>query len=113
MKNKTVLVTGACINTGVAIVEKFASEGYDVVFTGRSKAKVEEAEQAYRDKFPGADISGYSWNRLKPTAASMRKAFANCLTTWTKKAFLYNVSYSTPPTRDWGRRFSCRPLRTL
>lgn len=23
--NKTVLVTGACINTGVAIVEKFAS----------------------------------------------------------------------------------------
>lgn len=65
MKNKTVLVTGACINTGVAIVEKFASEGYDVVFTGRSKAKVEEAEQAYRDKFPGADISGYELESLK------------------------------------------------
>ena len=31
----TVLVTGACINTGVDIVEKFASEGWDVVFTGR------------------------------------------------------------------------------
>ena len=26
---KTVLVTGACVNTGVAIVEKLASEGYD------------------------------------------------------------------------------------
>ena len=42
--NKTVLVTGACINTGVAIVEKFASEGYNVVFTGRNSKKVKEAE---------------------------------------------------------------------
>ena len=32
---KTALVTGAGINTGVAIVEKFASEGWTVVFTGR------------------------------------------------------------------------------
>ena len=29
---KTVIITGACINTGVAIVEKFASEGWNVVF---------------------------------------------------------------------------------
>ncbi|MDY4212966.1 MAG: SDR family NAD(P)-dependent oxidoreductase [Eubacteriales bacterium] len=45
--NKTVLVTGACINTGVAIVEKFASEGYNVVFTGRNSEKVKEAENNY------------------------------------------------------------------
>ena len=32
---KNVLITGACINTGVAIVEKFAAEGWNVVFTGR------------------------------------------------------------------------------
>ena len=36
------LITGACINTGVAIVEKFASEGKNVVFTGRSIEKVNE-----------------------------------------------------------------------
>lgn len=36
MNRKTALVTGACINTGVAIVEKFASEGYNVIFTGRN-----------------------------------------------------------------------------
>ena len=29
---KYALITGACINTGVAIVEKFASEGWNVVF---------------------------------------------------------------------------------
>ena len=39
-KNKTALITGACINTGVAIVEKFAQEGKNVIFTGRSKEKV-------------------------------------------------------------------------
>lgn len=39
---KAVLVTGACINTGVAIVEKFASEGYNVVFTGRTPETVEK-----------------------------------------------------------------------
>ena len=33
---KAVLITGACINTGVAIVEQFASEGYNVIFTGRN-----------------------------------------------------------------------------
>ena len=41
---KTVLITGACINTGVAIVERFAKEGYRVVFTGSSSEKVSEAE---------------------------------------------------------------------
>ena len=50
--NKTVLVTGACINTGVAIVEKFASEGYNVVFTGRNEQTVAEKEEAYRAAYP-------------------------------------------------------------
>ena len=40
MIKKTALITGACINTGVAIVEKFASKGYNVIFTGRSMEKV-------------------------------------------------------------------------
>ena len=56
---KTVLITGACINTGVAIVEKFASEGYNVVFTGRNIEKVEIQEKEYRAKFPGVKIIGY------------------------------------------------------
>ena len=50
--SKYALVTGACINTGVAIVEKFASEGWNVVFTGRSLEKVHEAEKNYKEKFP-------------------------------------------------------------
>ncbi len=58
MDKKTVLITGACINTGVAIVEKFASEGWNVVFTGRSGENVSSAEMQYREKFPEVEITG-------------------------------------------------------
>jgi len=64
MMKKTALITGACINTGVAIVEKFAAEGYDVVFTGRKAAAVAEAEASYRAKFPGVSILGYTIDSL-------------------------------------------------
>ena len=61
---KAVLVTGACINTGVAIVEKFASEGKNVIFTGRSMEKVHAAERAYREQFPNVEILGYHMDSL-------------------------------------------------
>ncbi|MBE7100166.1 MAG: SDR family oxidoreductase [Clostridiales bacterium] len=61
---KAVLVTGACINTGVAIVEKYAKEGKNVVFTGRNLEKVQIAERLYREKFPLVEIMGYSIDSL-------------------------------------------------
>lgn len=61
---KTVLVTGACINTGVAIVDKFASEGWDVVFTGRDPEKVRSAEASYRERFPSVSITGFAMDSL-------------------------------------------------
>lgn len=61
---KTVLITGACINTGVAIVEKFASEGYNVIFTGRNSEKVHAAELLYKSKFPEVNIIGYHIDSL-------------------------------------------------
>ena len=61
---KTALITGACINTGVAIVEKFASEGYNIVFTGRNKEKVHLAEKEYKEKFPNVNIIGYHIDSL-------------------------------------------------
>lgn len=61
---KTVLITGACINTGVAIVEKFASEGYNVVFTGRNAETVYTAEADYMKRFPNVKIIGYHIDSL-------------------------------------------------
>lgn len=59
-----VLVTGACVNTGVAIVERFASEGCNVVFTGRDPEKVKACEAQYREKFPEVKILGYAITSL-------------------------------------------------
>ena len=61
---KYALVTGACINTGVAGVERFLSEGWGVVFTGRSIEKVKIAEKTYLEKFPEATVIGYAIDSL-------------------------------------------------
>lgn len=61
---KTVLITGACVNTGVAIVEKFASEGWNIVFTGRDAKSVEKSEAEYKKKFCDVKITGFVINSL-------------------------------------------------
>ncbi len=63
MKN-FILVTGACINTGVEIVRHFAAQGHDVIFTGRDQAKVTAKESQYRAEFPGRDIRGFAMTAL-------------------------------------------------
>lgn len=64
MKTEIVLITGACINTGVAIVERFAQEGKNVVFTGRKESEVRRAEAEYRAKYPNVRIEGYTIDSL-------------------------------------------------
>lgn len=61
---KTVLITGACINTGVAIVEKFAKNGWDIVFTGRNCETVHKKEKEYKKQFPDVRIIGYHIDSL-------------------------------------------------
>ena len=61
---KAVLVTGACINTGVAIVEKFAKEGWNVIFTGRNAETVLKKEREYKEAFPNVEIIGYPIDSL-------------------------------------------------
>lgn len=61
---KVALVTGACINTGVAIVEKIASEGMSVVFTGRNCETVAAKEKEYKEKYPEVEIIGFALNSL-------------------------------------------------
>lgn len=74
------LITGACVNTGVAIVEKFAGEGRNVIFTGRSAEKVAEAEKRYRAAFPGVKIIGKTLTALvgdtAPDEAGVKDLFA-------------------------------------
>lgn len=64
MKNAT-FITGACINTGVDIVKKFASEGKNVIFTGRNPESVSKAEKLYKKNFPDVAVKGLVLNALK------------------------------------------------
>ena len=73
---KTVLITGACVNTGVAIVEKFASEGYNIIFTGRNTENVRIKENEYKSKFPDAKVFGYALESLIANG-KRRWSFAN------------------------------------
>ena len=71
---KTALITGATVNTGVAIVEKFAAEGYDVIFTGRSAESVNSAQRRYQENFPAASIKGYALPSLTEEGLANEKA---------------------------------------
>ena len=77
---KAVLITGACINTGEAIVEKFANEGWNIVFTGRNSETVHAKEKEYKEKFPNVEIIGYHIdsliNETTVDEESVKKMFA-------------------------------------
>ena len=77
---KAVLITGACINTGVAIVEKFANEGWNIFFTGRNSETVHAKEKEYKEKFPNVEIIGYHIdsliNETTVDEESVKKMFA-------------------------------------
>lgn len=85
--NKTVLITGACINTGVAIVEKFASENWCVVFTGRNAEKVKTAQKNYRKKFPEAKIIGIPVMPLTDKGAVDEDGIKKCFNFWMNRKF--------------------------
>ena len=82
---KTVLITGACKNTGVDIVNKFASEGYDVVFTGRNYDTVKECEKQYKENFPNVNILGYAIDSLKDERTVDEEAVKNLFEDLDKK----------------------------
>ncbi len=65
MEMKTALITGATVNTGFAIAEKFADEGWNVVMTSRSPEGAEQASRALREKFPGVTVAGYALQAVK------------------------------------------------
>ena len=50
--NKIVFITGATSGIGKACAEKFASENYDLVLTGRRQERLEELKNSLREKHP-------------------------------------------------------------
>ena len=57
--NKSVFITGAVVNTGFGIAEKFAKEGYDLFLGSRNEEKAVEAAKILSEKY-GVFAKGYS-----------------------------------------------------
>lgn len=53
-----VIITGATRNTGYAIAERFAAEGYDVCITGRNAKEAMEAATCLSNRFPKIKVAG-------------------------------------------------------
>ena len=107
---KTVLITGACINTGVAIVEKFASENWNVVFTGRNIEKVKIAETSYREKYPNAKIVGYAINSLLDERTVDEKAMDELFADLDKKGVFIECLVLNAADQGLGMKIFENPL---
>lgn len=107
---KTVLVTGACINTGVAVVEKFASEGYDVVFTGRNSETVHKCEKTYKEKFPDVNIIGYHLDSLSDDTTVDEKAVSHMFSDLDKRGIFIETLVLNAADQGLGIELFKNPL---
>lgn len=107
---KAVLVTGACINTGVAIVEKFAKEGQNVVFTGRNLEKVRLAEKNYREKFPKVEISGFAIDSLIDERTIDEKAVKDLFSKLDKKGIFIETLVLNAADQGLGMKIFENPV---
>lgn len=58
-EKRTMFVTGGTVGSGLAIAEKFASEGYNIVITSRSGDRAEAAANEVAKKY-GVEAYGYA-----------------------------------------------------
>ncbi len=107
---KTVLVTGACINTGVAIVEKFAREGYRVIFTGRNPKTVKEKEAEYRKAFPNVGIYGYAIDSLLDERTVDEQGVADLFAYLDEKGFVVDTLVLNAADQGLGMKIFENPL---
>ena len=56
----TAFITGATVNTGYGIAEKFLSEGWDVILTSRKETSANEARNKLAAKYPDANVISYA-----------------------------------------------------
>jgi len=109
----TVLITGACINTGVDIVKKFAEEGYNVIFTGRNSENVRAAERAYKERFPDVQILGYHLESLLDERTVNEKAAEEMFANIDSKGLFVETLVLNAADQGLGQKIFENPLTDL
>lgn len=77
--NKVALITGATKNSGLAIAQRFAAEGYSVCVTSRREADAVAAAAGLRDEY-GVQAKGYGLDL--ENVADIRRVFADVAETF-------------------------------
>lgn len=57
--NKTIVVSGGSKGIGRAILEKFATQGYDCITCARNQKDLKELSRSFSDQFPEVQISTF------------------------------------------------------
>ena len=60
LKNRRALITGSTLGIGFAMAKRLATEGAEVIITGRGQARVDAAIANLRQQVPGAQVSGFA-----------------------------------------------------
>lgn len=58
LTNKVALITGSTAGIGLAIARRLAAEGAEIILTGRTQARLQEAQAAILAETPGATVRG-------------------------------------------------------
>jgi NAD(P)-dependent dehydrogenase (short-subunit alcohol dehydrogenase family) len=69
LENKRALVTGSTLGIGFAIAKTLAAEGAEVIITGRSQKRVDEAIKTIKDEIPKARLQEFAGDLAKPAVA--------------------------------------------
>jgi NAD(P)-dependent dehydrogenase (short-subunit alcohol dehydrogenase family) len=77
----TVFITSGAKNTGFAIAEKFAKEGFDIAISSRNDTEIKSAEKKLKEKY-NVKIKGYvleltDLNNIKSVFSEIKKDFGS------------------------------------
>ena len=107
----TVCITAGAKNTGFAIAEKFAKEGFDVAFTARSREEIIAAEKSLSEKYK-VKIKGYileltDINNVRSVFAEIKKDFGG-LDTFVANAANLGVNMNLLTVTEYSTRRDSR-----
>lgn len=77
---KTALITGATVNTGLGIAQKFASEGWNIVITSRREESLPEAIEKIQRVNEHVQVLGYPLEMVLPDNNVNEKGIAGIFT---------------------------------
>ena len=106
LKDKLALVTGSTAGIGLAIASALAAEGAEVIVTGRTQARVDEALRQIKQLHPAAKLKGFAGDLGQAAEAEkIVRAFPAVDVLVNNLGIFEPKSFEAIPDEDWRRFF--------